>query len=292
MTRLARDHWQRRIAALDPETEYAEIARLLSAHEFPWDMVQALSFALFRTYAVPSIGDLLHDTGEFTDRVQKRYDDTALLLEQVLEHGLPSAPGKTAVRRINQMHGHYPISNDDFRYVLATFVVVPVRWIAERGYRPLTEHEQRAQTNYYRHLGRHMAIKDIPETYREFATLLDDYEAAHFAYSAKARKVADATLGLMTTFPPSRYAPATAAKRFAFALMDDPLLDAFRYPRPRRWERFGARTALRARALLISRMRARPEPHYVRDMGYFRSYPDGFEVDELGTFPNGSPQVG
>ena len=28
-------------------------------HEFPWDMNEALSFALFRTYAVPSIGGLL-----------------------------------------------------------------------------------------------------------------------------------------------------------------------------------------------------------------------------------------
>jgi hypothetical protein len=290
VTRLARDHWQRRIAALDPETEHAEIARLLSAHEFPWDMVQALSFALFRTYAVPSIGDLLHDTGEFTERVQKRYDDTGLLLEQILEHGLPSAPGRTAVRRINQMHGHYPISNDDFRYVLSTFVVVPVRWIDAHGYRRLTDHERRAQTNYYRHLGRHMAIKHIPETYPEFERLLDDYEAAHFAYSAKARRVADATLDLMTTFPPNDKAPARAAKRFAFALMDDPLLDAFRYPRPRRWERWAAGTALRARALLIGRMPAREKPRYVRDMGYYRTYPQGFEVEQLGTFP--SAEVG
>lgn len=292
MTRLARDHWQRRIAALDPETEYAEIARMLSAHEFPWDTLQALSFALFRTYAVPSIGDLLHDTGEFTKRVQKRYDDTGLLLEQILEHGLPSAPGTAAVRRINQMHGHYPISNDDFRYVLSTFVVVPVRWIAEHGYRPLTDHEQRALTNYYRHLGRHMAIKDIPETYREFERLLDDYEAAHFSYSAKARRVADATLDLMTTFPPNRYAPAAVAKRFAYALMDDALLDAFDYRRPRRWERRVARTALRARARFLARRPAREQPLYVRDMGYYRTYPQGFEVGDLGTFPaEGSAQI-
>lgn len=295
MTRLPRDHWQRRISTLDPETEYEEIARLLSAHEFPWDLVQALSFALFRTYAVPSIGDLLHDTGEFTERVQKRYDDTGLLLEQVLEHGLPSPRGKSAVRRINQMHGHYPISNEDFRYVLATFVVVPVRWIDAHGYRPLTDHEQRALTNYYRHLGRHLAIKEIPETYREFATLLDDYEAAHFAYSAKARRVADATLALMTTFPPNRYVPAGVAKRFAFALMDDPLLDAFLFPGPPRWQRLTARTAMRVRARLIARMPARAQPRYVRDMGYYRSYPEGFEVESLGTFPaakEGSAEVG
>ena len=94
-------------------------------YDFPWDNLQALSFALFRTYAVPSIGRLLDETGEFTGRVQKRYDDTGLLLEEVQRHGLGSTRGRSAVRRINQMHGMYDISNEDFRYVLATFVVVP-----------------------------------------------------------------------------------------------------------------------------------------------------------------------
>jgi len=54
--RMARDHWQRRIEALDPETDYAEIYRIMAGHEFPWDMTQALGLALYRTYAVPSIG--------------------------------------------------------------------------------------------------------------------------------------------------------------------------------------------------------------------------------------------
>ena len=42
--------------------------------------------------------------------------------------GFDSDEGKTAIRRINQMHRSYDISNDDLRYVLATFVVVPKRW--------------------------------------------------------------------------------------------------------------------------------------------------------------------
>ena len=50
-------------------------------------MNQSLSFALFRTYAVPSIGALLARTGEFTERAQKRHDDTVLILDAVLEHG-------------------------------------------------------------------------------------------------------------------------------------------------------------------------------------------------------------
>ncbi len=40
------------------------------------------------------------------------------------------------------MHGSYPISRDDLRYVLCTFVVVPTRWIDELGRRRLSEHER------------------------------------------------------------------------------------------------------------------------------------------------------
>ena len=118
-----------RNTGLDPETRYVEIYRNLSTYEFPWDINQSLSFALFRTYAVPSIGNLLDRTGAFTRQTQKRYDDTAILLEVPLVEGFDSASGKAAIRRINQMHKMYDISNDDMLYVLSTFVVCPVQWV-------------------------------------------------------------------------------------------------------------------------------------------------------------------
>ena len=159
---LPRQHWSRRSEQLDPVRDSHQISLHVSAHDFPWDNLQALSFALFRTYAVPSIGRLLDETSEFTGRVQKRYDDTGLLLEEVQRHGLGSTRGRSAVRRINQMHAMYDISNDDMRYVLATFVVVPKRWMDDYGFRALTPNEVAATTNYYRELGRHMGIKDMP----------------------------------------------------------------------------------------------------------------------------------
>jgi hypothetical protein len=96
-------HWLDRIDRLDPHRDFAEIYRIDFLHEFPWDLNQALSFALFRTYAVPSIGGLLHETGEFTGNTQKRYDDTVLLLDDVLMHGLDTDAGRVAVRRIDRV---------------------------------------------------------------------------------------------------------------------------------------------------------------------------------------------
>lgn len=288
---VSRTHWSDRIAGLDADRDFHTIARILATREFPWDTLQSLSFALFRTYAVPTIGELLDETGEFTGRVQKRYDDTGILLEEILEHTLQQPRGRDAVRRINRMHGLYDISNDDMLYVLATFVVMPPRWIGTHGYRPLTDHEVRALTNYYRELGRHMNIADMPEDFAGFERLLDDYEAEHFRFTPGGRRVADSTLDLMTTFPPNNLAPKALVKRFSYALMDEPLLVAFDYPQPRAWERRTALALMRLRARVIARMPARRKPKWVRDFGYFRSYPAGYDVVQLGTFeaPPGCP---
>ena len=284
-----RDHWLRRIEALDPHTEYEEIVRITGAHEFPWDVTQALSFALFRTYAVPSIGVLLQRTGEFTGRTQKRYDDTALILDAVGEHGIHSPTGRRAIRRMNQMHQMYDISPDDMRYVLTTFVAVPIRWIDEHGWRPLSEHEKVASANYYREIGRVMGIRDVPETWQGLTAWMDEYEAAHFGYDPRAREVAEATLRLMATFPPNHRAPARAVIRFSRAFMDEPLLDAFRFPHPTRAERVAARTAMRARAAWLRRQPPRMEPVRARDLPQVTGYPTGYDVADLGTFRPGCP---
>ena len=281
--RARRDHWQRRIAQLDPDADFAEIYRIMSAHEFPWDVTQALGLALFRTYAVPSIGELLARTREFQDRTHKRYADTGLILEAVIEHGFGSEQGRAALRRMNQMHGSYAISNDDMRYVMSTFVVIPMRWMDRFGWRPMSELERVASANYYRELGRHMNIKDRPASYQEFAAVLDDYEREHFAYSPGGRAVSDATLALLASFYPRPLRPLL--RRVTLALLDPPLRAAFRYPDPDPVTESLTVRALRARAAIERRLPARRRPRYVRERREFAIYPSGYAVDELGTFP-------
>jgi len=286
---MKRFEWQQRIQRLDPEQDYHEIYRITATHEFPWDMNQALSFALYRTFAVPSIGQLLYETGEFTQRVQKRYDDTGLILDAVLEHGFSSEQGRAAIRRMNQMHRGYSISNDDMLYVLSVFVVVPIRWMLDYGWRRFCEQERVASANYYRELGRHMNIKDIPTTHQEFAELMDDYEREHFGFSEGGRNVSDATLDLMATFPPSDRLPVRLVRRLSLSVMDDALLSAFAYPSPPRAERALVRSALRLRGRAVRLMSPRTDPKYARQLPNFRSYPGGYEMNRLGTFPPGCP---
>jgi hypothetical protein len=49
------DRHRRAIAALDADDDHEQIVRRLGEYEFPWDTETALSLALFRTFAVPSI---------------------------------------------------------------------------------------------------------------------------------------------------------------------------------------------------------------------------------------------
>ena len=284
-----RAQWDAQRARLDPVVDCTEVFRLVSAHEFPWDMQQALSFALFRTYAVPSIGALLDRTGELTTRTQKRYEDTGLLLDWALEHGLDTPRGRTAVRRINQMHRSYDIADDDLRYVLATFVVIPVRWVQEHGWRPFDEAERTASVHYHRKLGALMGIPDLPTTWQGFADLLDDYERTHFAQHPGGRRVADATLQLLTELPPQHLLPTWLVRRLALAVMDEPLLDALGYPHQPAALRRAVRAGLRLRSRVVRRLPPRTEPRWFRQQPAVRGYPDGYDLAALGTFPRTCP---
>ncbi len=106
---VARLSTRKFISMLNPERDYRLINYLLTDYEFPFDMARALELALFRTFASPSGASILDSTGEFGCRAQKRYDDTDIILNEMLEHGLESQRGKTALRKMNTLHGRYNI---------------------------------------------------------------------------------------------------------------------------------------------------------------------------------------
>src|SRR5438045_8467772 len=121
------------IRALDPVTDHQRIVFLSTCCEFPFDTTRALEFALFRSFCVPSISALLDRTGEFRERAQKRYDDTDLIVSELMERGHDSERGRRALLRMNQQHGRVAIANEDFLYVLSPFIYEPIRRHATFG---------------------------------------------------------------------------------------------------------------------------------------------------------------
>ena len=268
------------ILRLDPLRDHQRIMFLVAAHEFPFDLPRSLEFALFRTFAVPSISRLLARTGEFSRRPQKRYDDTDLLLSTIYEHGYDSEPGRAALRRINQIHRRFDISNDDYLYVLSTFVFEPIRWMKRFGARPMLRQEELAAFHFWREVGKRMNIHGIPQELAELERFNLEYERTHFRFTEANREIGTATRDLFLGWVLPR--PLFAlGEPVVHALMDDRLLEAFGFPRPNPLLRSAVERALRVRSRLAAWLPARRGPR-LRTQLRRPPYPDGYTVSDLG----------
>ncbi len=156
-------------------------AHRLAGELFSWDLTRALELALLKTFCLPSISGLLARTGEFERRPRKRYDDTGLMVAELLRHGLDSPAGAAVITRMNRIHGHYAISNDDFLYVLSTFVAEPTRWLNRYGWRPLTPEEQEHLFRFWCGVGDRMGIADLPDSLEALLALNERVERDAFA---------------------------------------------------------------------------------------------------------------
>jgi hypothetical protein len=177
------------------------------------------------------------------------------------------------------MHGRYAISNDDYLYVLSTFVLVPGRWNDRFGWRPYTEKERRAGLNYWRELGRRMNIQGIPNDVDTLDHWSRDYERANSKYAESNRHVADDTLNLFLSWYPRWLRPLV--RLGVLSLLEDYLLDAFGYEHPPRWFRGLVELSLRIRARVIRLLPRRRRPRLITNER-MRSYPGGYRLDELG----------
>jgi hypothetical protein len=267
------------IRTLDPEKDHQQIVFLSTCYDFAFDTTRALELALFRTFCVPSISVLLDRTGEFRERAQKRYDDTDLIVSELMEHGYDSERGRRALVRMNQQHGRFKIANEDFLYVLSTFVFEPSRWNGRFGWRPMCQQERLAMFHFWREVGRRMGIRDLPESYAAFERYNIDYERRHYRFTEANRRVRAATVEMFARWFPSPLRPLV--RRAIYALLDDAVIDGFGFPRPSPMMCRLVTGTLRLRARLLRWLPRRREPRLRTEMRH-RSYPRGYRIEELG----------
>lgn len=265
-----------RIRTLDPEHDFDRIVALTTRFEFPWDSAQGTGIAFLRDYGVPSIARLLDHTRQFEDHGVKRYDDTILFGEEATVDGIDSDRSHRALRRLNRIHGHYAIPNDEFQYVLATTLVGPVRWIQRFGWRPLDPAEVTALTKVTTRFGELMGVTGLPATYEGYAALHDDYEAAHFSFTPAGRRLTQASLRIAQQVAPWPLRPLVP--RMTVALMDEPLREALGMTRQPRWLVAAAHRALRLRARVLLLCPPRRTAYHHRPS----TYPGGYTLADLG----------
>lgn len=269
------------IQQLDPLKDCAEITRLIYCYEFPWDQQRALEIALYRTYCVPAISTLLYGTGELTNHTQKRYDDTALILSEIATFGFESERGRAALRRMNRIHQHFSISNEEYLYVLSTFIYEPIRWNARFGWRKMCQREKLASYYFWREVGRRMYIKNIPDSYEGFELFNIGYEQSHFHYADTNKCVAAATRDLFLSWIPLPNFLRTLLKPALYALLDEAMLDAFGFPRPSQALRVLVEGMLKLRGFALRFFPPRKKPFLYVERRH-RSYPKGYTLTQLG----------
>jgi hypothetical protein len=220
-------------------------------------------------------------TREFTERTQKRYDDTVAIISALGFYGYSSNTGKRALRRMNQIHGRYVIPNDEFLYVLSTFVLEPLRWNARYGWRQLSDIEKQATYVFWREVGRRMNIADIPDSLAALDAFNRAYEAEHFAFHPNNRILADATEALFLSWFLPTWAtwPRSVAREAVHCLMDKPMRDAFGYDDPPAWLQRLLEKSLQTRQQLWRYVPARQTPYVLPPL---RSYPEGYALEQLG----------
>ncbi|MCW2143156.1 hypothetical protein (DUF2236) [Actinoplanes cyaneus] len=269
----------RRVQSLDPDADYEDIYRQMVRVEFPFDLKLGLNLGFTRSFSTPAVAAVLAGTGELTERTQKRRDDTGLLMYELILNGLDHPRSRAAISRINQIHRPYrKVPAQEYLYVLACCVVVPLRWLDRYAWRRPCCHERRATFRFYAELGRRMNVAGIPGTLEELESWFDGYDAAHLVPNEPAAAIERAGRALLVKRGRLRNAVLSA-------LYDDRLRAATGVPAPPWPVRAGLHLVLRARAVGLRRFgRPRAVPRFAGGLTA-KSYPDGYEISELGPKP-------
>lgn len=270
-------------AAAVAQKNHVAICHRLVGYDFSWEINRALELAILKTFCIPRISSLLQQTGEFQLRPQKRYDDTSLILGNILKWGYDSTQGRVAIERMNRIHQRFDIDNEDFLYVLSTTIYEPVRWNQQFGWRPFTEIEKHALFYFWQVVGQRMRIQNIPETYAAFERFNQEYEAQNFQFHPDNRVVGDAVVELMQGWFPAIAAPLVPVA--IRAIVDEPICVALGWSKPAPAVQKLVLQSLKISRQWVRRLPPRRRARFITDMPK-RSYPNGYQLEQLGP---GSP---
>ncbi|KAI8366248.1 hypothetical protein BD560DRAFT_436208 [Blakeslea trispora] len=181
--------------------------------EFPLFARASLEFALFKPFSTPSVSKLLVSTREFLDHCPRRAEDTELILSEIIdpypriqnelclnanlsekEIDKQYARREASIERLNELHGKYNISNEDYLYTLVLFVAEPIRWINNWEWRSLDIREVNAIFKVWHEIGTKMNIKEIPNTLDEWYMIQKRYESTSVKYHPANWRCADPTI--------------------------------------------------------------------------------------------------
>lgn len=204
--------------------------------------------ALIRMMGIAHLVTALYGHTQLAAQTQARLTRTRQTLLDLIVHGFDSEPGRAAVQRLRAVHAALPAQPEDFRYVLGSFFLEPLRWNAAHGQVPLSPEETQLLLGFWRNVGEAMALDGLPATLDEWKREQADYEARHLRHTAEGERLARLCLRdvVKLTVPRGLRMPF---RQLMLATMERPVREALALP-PAHWlARAGLRVLLRSRAL-------------------------------------------
>ncbi|THV01802.1 hypothetical protein K435DRAFT_717880 [Dendrothele bispora CBS 962.96] len=246
---------------LTPE-DAQRVVELCLSYDMPMLMRYALSLALFKTYAIPSISKILKGTREMgsSEGISKRFADTEILIGTVLAcpitgrsfESRPDSPktaendseacaevpltkiddprAMIALARVNWLHSKYPIKNEDYLYTLGLAIFEPERWARLYGWRELSALECHALYVFWVEVGKRMGLKDIPQSSEEFKEWCLSYQQYEMVPAQSSHDVANITLEEFIRVLPTQFGIRNFAKGVAISLLEDVVREAMMLP--------------------------------------------------------------
>ncbi|THH04832.1 hypothetical protein EW145_g5236 [Phellinidium pouzarii] len=211
---------------LTPE-EAQKILSVTTNLDMPGLMELSLTFAIFKTFAIPSISEILAKSQQLgtPKNVSKRFADTGILISTWLNcpcvdvSRIDLKPeevdprGAIAIARVNWLHSRWPT----------------IRWAKAYGWRELLPIEQEAYFVYWKEIGERMNIKDIPETMQELYEWAENYEELNMVPAASNYEVGINTLNDIVRTTTEMFGLRDFVHKMIISLLQDRVRNAFMF---------------------------------------------------------------
>ncbi len=146
--------------------------------------------ALVRMMGIGHLVTALYGHTRLVADTQNRLARTRQTLRDLICDGFDGAAGRQAVDRLRSVHCGLPATAEDFRYVLATFFLEPLRWNARHARARFTPAEQALLLAFWARVGQAMDIPDLPSSLTQWQHFQRDYESRHMGYTAEGHQLA------------------------------------------------------------------------------------------------------
>jgi hypothetical protein len=157
-----------------------------------------------RTCAVPRVATKILRGGQgkqVRDPVN-RETDTLTYFSELFTLGHRSAAGRQACQQLGEMHRRLEISNEDQLYTLAVLMFGPQQLAAAYRTQIHSDTEIGAAFSFWRGVGEHMGLAEIPTQPSTYQMWMKTYETRHFQPSQDGHLAAEAHVaGLRRCFP-------------------------------------------------------------------------------------------